>query len=361
MAFKLCLLQFLNGFKDSLFGFINFFQKQKLLRQKQQQQQQAQGQNSKTSNKPNAQSSNDKLYQRLIQSCILNGIFLLSCILMFNFILMPILNAIAYKIISESYHNLITDYLNPIIQVLFSFVWILPVFLLSKIFNVLCHQEIADIAYVQKYGKPQTFQKFTLSQVIADTVFSCTLELIFLVQSSFMNLIPIFWLNQLLCHVHLAFLYSLYAFEYKLCNMSWDIKKRIAFIETRWAYFLGFGLSLSIILSFAGSYIYCATLFASIFPAFILSAIEAESENLSPIVYYKMEEDGNNVLNKRVIQVKLPLFKFSLYATDFLFKIFSKKQTTKLNQQQIQNSSVAKGKDNFTAHIKSGFTIRKTN
>jgi etoposide-induced 2.4 mRNA len=143
--------------------------------------------------------------------------------------------------------------------------------------------------------------------------------------------------------------------------MSWDIKKRIAFIETRWAYFLGFGLSLSIILSFAGSYIYCATLFASIFPAFILSAIEAESENLSPIVYYKMEEDGNNVLNKRVIQVKLPLFKFSLYATDFLFKIFSKKQTTKLNQQQIQNSSGAKGKDNFTAHLKSGFTIRKTN
>jgi len=356
MAFKLCLLQFLNGFKDSLFGFIQFFQKQKALKQRL-----AQLQNAKTSTKTNAQSSNDKLYQRLIQSCILNGIFLLSCILMFNFILMPILNAIAYKLISETYHNLITDYLNPIIQVLFSFVWILPVFLLSKIFNVLCHQEIADIAYVQKYGKPQTFQKFTLSQVIADTVFSCTLELIFLVQSSFMNLIPIFWLNQILCHVHLAFLYSLYAFEYKLCNMSWDIKKRIAFIESRWAYFLGFGLSLSIILSFAGSYIYCATLFASIFPAFILSAIEAESENLSQIVYYKMEDDGNGVLNKKTIQVKLPLFKLSLYATDLLFKIFSKKQTTKINQQQTQNSNSTRSKDNFAAHVNSGFTIRKTN
>ena len=356
MAFKLCLLQFLNGFKDSLFGFVKFFQKQKFLKQRQ-----AQIQNSKNLTKANAQSSNDKLYQRLIQSCILNGIFLLSCILMFNFILMPILNAIAYKLMSETYHNLITDYLNPIIQVLFSFVWILPVFLLSKIFNVLCHQEIADIAYIQKYGKPQTFQKFTLSQVIADTVFSCTLELIFLVQSSFMNLIPIFWLNQILCHVHLAFLYALYAFEYKLCNMSWDIKKRIAFIETRWAYFLGFGLSLSIILSFAGSYIYSATLFASIFPAFILSAIEAESENLSPIFYQKLENDGNGIVNKKNIQVKLPLFKLSLYATDFVFKIFSKKQTNKINPQQIQNSNSARSKENFTAHINSGFTIRKTN
>ena len=63
MAFKLCLLQFLNGFKDSLFGFVKFFQKQKILKQRQ-----AQIQNSKNLTKANAQSSNDKLYQRLIQS-----------------------------------------------------------------------------------------------------------------------------------------------------------------------------------------------------------------------------------------------------------------------------------------------------
>ena len=180
MAFKLCLLQFLNGFKDSLFGFVKFFQKQKQLNQ--QKKVPSDKPKANSSAKSTALSSNDKLYQRLIQSCILNGIFLLLCILIFNFVLIPILNAIAYKLISDKYHSLITDYLNPIIQLLFSFVWILPVFLLSKIFNVLCHQEIADIAYAQKYGAPRLFQKLTISEVIADTLFSCTLELIFLVQ-----------------------------------------------------------------------------------------------------------------------------------------------------------------------------------
>ena len=361
MAFKLCLIQFLNGFKDSLFGFIKFFQKQKQLNyQKSQQQLKSSSSSSgQSATKPN-NSSNDKLYQRLIQSCILNGIFLLSCILIFNFVLIPILNAIAYKLITDKYNNLITDYLNPIIQMLFSFVWILPVFLLSKIFNVLCHQEIADIAYAQKYGKPQIFQKFTLAQVIADTVFSCTLELIFLVQSSFMNLIPIYWLNQVMCHVHLAFLYSLYAFEYKLCNMSWDIKQRIAFIESRWAYFFGFGLSLSIIVSFAGSYIYNATLFASIFPAFILSAIEADSEHLRPIVYIKKETQFSGSTSSKSVHVKLPLFRFSLYLTDLIFKLFAKKQNIKINQQQkSQKTGTSQNKD--FAQLAAGFTIRKTN
>ena len=173
-----------------------------------------------------------------------------------------------------------------------------------------------------------------------------------------MNLVPIFWLNQILCHVHLAFLYSLYAFEYKLCNMSWDIKKRIAFIESRWAYFLGFGLSLSIILSFSGSYIYCATLFASIFPAFILSAIETNSERMSQIVYFKADKSDPFNSHSKAVQVNLPLFRFSLYLTDLIFKLFAKKQTVKLNQSHQSQKS---GHNKDFAHISSGFTIRKTN
>jgi etoposide-induced 2.4 mRNA len=369
--FKICLYQFINGFKDSLFGFMKFIQRQKKLAQILNESNNNANQTKKlpslttntkisstsstsnSSTKSTLAKNHEKLYQRLLQSCLLNGIFLLSCILTFNIILIPILNWFAYKLISERNHNLITDYLNPIIQLLFSFVWILPVFLLSKIFNVLCHQEIADCAYSQKYGKPQIFQKFTIAQVIADTVFSCTMELIFLVQSSIMTLIPSSFLNQFLCHVHLSFLYSLYAFEYKFCNMSWDIKKRIHHIESRWPYYLGFGLSLSIIVSFAPSYIYSATLFASIFPAFILSAIEADSERLNPIVYLKPDEMNPGMA--KPVTLAVPLFKFSIYLTDVIFKLFAKKQNNKLqssannfNQQREQKTGAV-------------FNIRKTN
>lgn len=296
--------------------------------------------------------NSEKLYQRLFQSCILNGIFLFSCICIFNYLLIPILNWFAFKLISETNHNLIHDYLNPIIQLLFSSVWILPVFLLSKIFNVLCHQEIADIAYMQKYGKPQIFQNFSIAEVIADTVFSCTMELIFLVQSSFMTLIPSIWLNNLLCHVHMAFLYSLYAFEYKLCNKSWDIKRRIHHIESRWPYYIGFGLSFSLILSLANSYIYSATLFASLFPAYILSAIESDSENLPPIMYYK--NDFNHPNGVKPVPLTIPLFRFSINLTDLIFKMATKSQSNKKLANQQTSSSQPMNQSQM-------FTIRKTN
>ena len=368
-TFKICLTQFVSGFKDSIFGFIKFIQRQKkvatLLSE-------ASGTNGRTSSsnkkyptltnstkvttpKSSAAKNNEKLYQRLLQSCMLNGIFLLLCILLFNYLLIPVLNFFAFNLISERNHSLITDYMNPSIQLIFSFVWIAPVFLLSKIFNVLCHQEIADIAFMQKYGKPQIYQKYTIAQVIADTVFSCTMEMIFLIQSSFMTLMPSSMLNQLLCHIHLSFLYALYAFEYKFCNLSWDIKKRIHHIETRWPYYLGFGLSLSIILSFTNSYIYSATLFAFIFPAFILSAIEADSERLQPIIYYK--QDGSEL---RPVTLAVPLFKFAIYLTDMVFKIFTKKRKAAASTKNSQQAN-GNGSNSLRPPPHAVFTIRKTN
>ncbi|CAF0847095.1 unnamed protein product [Brachionus calyciflorus] len=340
---KVCLVQFLNGFKDSLYGFIKFIQKQKKLTTTLTSQEA-----NKKSNKPNKDNilkQNDKLYKRLFQSCILNGIFLFSCICTFNYVLIPVLNAIAFKVINVSNHDLIHNYLNPTIQIIFSSVWILPVFLLSKIFNVLCHQEIADISYEQKYGKPKIFETFSISQVIADAFFSCTMELIFLIQSSCMGLIPATWLNTLLCHVHTSFLYSLYAFEYKLCNMSWDIRKRIHHIESRWPYYLGFGMSMSLILSFAGSYIYSATLFGFIFPAFILSAIESDSEKLQPVMYLK--RDLNSPSEFKPQQLTIPLFNLSIYITDLLFKFFTSKPNKKVSE--------------VNKPVQQTFTIRKTN
>jgi etoposide-induced 2.4 mRNA len=343
---KVCLVQFVYGFTDSLYGCVKFIQKQKRLS--------ASLAEEAAKNKPKTPrhdmlnlkaKSNEKLYKRLIQSCILNGVFLFLCICCFNYILMPVLNAVAFRLISVSNHDWIHNYINPFIQILFSSVWIMPVFFLSKVFNVLCHQEIADIAYEQKHGKPKIYKKFSFSEVIADTVFSCTMQLVFLVQSSCMGLIPATWLNNVVCHVHTSFLYSLYAFEYKLCNMGWDIETRIHHIESRWPYYLGFGLSMSLILSYAGSYIYSATLFGFIFPAFILASIESDSENLPRVMYLK--QDFNAASGYTEHELTVPLFKFSIYATDFLFKVFSSRrmaQSKPLAQPQQQ-----------------AFTIRKTN
>lgn len=359
MPLKICIVQFLHGIKDSLYGCIKFFAHQKIINA---QNILNQKRKSSANSKSSSTKKSDKLYQRLFESCILNGVFLLSCMLAFHFVLLPVLNYIYYRILSPEKHVLINTYLNPVLQLVFSFVWILPVFLLSKIFNLLWHQEIADIAFVQKYDnekiKKYQSEKPQISQAIADTIFSCTMELIFLIQSALINFIPIIWVSNLLTHVHLAFLYSLYAFEYKWFNMSWDIEKRISFIETRWPYFFGFGLTLSIILSFAGSYFYCATLFAFIFPAFIISSIESDCEHLKPVIYYK--SDPNSMNGLRPVQFKLPLFRLALKVTDFLFKLFDKKKkkmemTTKNSQKMSGNAY------NQYNPARANFTIHKTN
>jgi DNA phosphorothioation-dependent restriction protein DptG len=126
MLIKLLILHFLNGVRDSVCGCFRFFKK----RRTQTTSTSTNNKNSSSSSSSNNNNNNDKLYQRLLQSCILNGIFLLSCIIAFNYILIPLLNMIAFKILSTSNHNLVTNYFNPLIQLLFSFIWILPVFLL---------------------------------------------------------------------------------------------------------------------------------------------------------------------------------------------------------------------------------------
>lgn len=335
---KVCLVQFLNGFKDSLVGSIKFFQRQNAIL--------AGGQATRSLGKKQL-SKNDKFYTNLIQSSILNGVFLFLCICIFNYILMPVLNSIAFTLISASNHNLINNYLNPCFQILFSSVWILPVFLLCKLFNLIWHQEIADIAYEFKYGKPKSNPNQSFSDFIADMVFSVTMQLIFLVQSSLMGLIPAPWLSTILGHFHTSFLYALYAFEYKLCNRGLDIRKRIEHIELRWPYFWGFGLSMSLILSVADAYIYNAALFGFIFPAFILSAIESDSEKLDPVMYLK--RDINSQTGFETHQFRIKLFKISIYVTDYIFKIFNKKEIEKLKQK------------NSKPIQQQNFTIRKTN
>ena len=74
MNFKIAIIQFIQGFKDSYNGLIKIYQEQKK-------------EVNKISNNSNSSQQNKlslKLKQRIVQSCILNGLFLLSCILIYQ-------------------------------------------------------------------------------------------------------------------------------------------------------------------------------------------------------------------------------------------------------------------------------------
>ncbi|XP_050520465.1 etoposide-induced protein 2.4 homolog [Daktulosphaira vitifoliae] len=212
-----------------------------------------------------------KMLQRIIQCCTLNGgIFCLS-ILIFEYIILPVLD----YVLTVAFGNLNQDiwyWTRSLLSWTFGAVWVLPIFLISKIINSLWFQDIADIAFQQKKGEPQKLTK--ISKVIADFSFSLIVQFLFLIQSYLVSMVPSKVVSNVLGILHLSLLYSLYSFEYKWCNMGIELNSRLSIIENCWPYFLGFGFPLAIITSMPESYIISGCLFSILFPVFIISANE---------------------------------------------------------------------------------------
>ncbi len=163
-------------------------------------------------------------------------------------------------------------------------------------------------------------------------------------QSSVTLYLPINGINQILFHFHISSLYSLYAFEYKWVNMGWNIKERLNYIETKWPYFFGFGLSLSLITSLSTSYVLNATLFAFLFPALLLSAVESDCGEL------------NRQHSKPILFTSVHLFDLSTFITDRLFRLI-KFLADKSRTKKTNSATIAKTERN----MKQQFSLRKTN
>lgn len=114
-------------------------------------------------------------------------------------------------------------------------------------------QDIADSAYRYTRGRPHFMQ--SVSKLVADSLFSILVQAFFLVQTLLVSYIPIYMVGYGLSLVHSCLLYSLYAFEYRWFNMGWELHKRLAYIETNWPYFIGFGLPLTIFTHLSDSWI----------------------------------------------------------------------------------------------------------
>ncbi|CAH0407106.1 unnamed protein product [Chilo suppressalis] len=216
-----------------------------------------------------------KVLTRVLQSCILNGFIFLLSILVFEYALLP---AVKYLVTIVFGHNPgvahnVWAWMQPFLSMTFRMIWVLPLFLLSKLVNSLWFQDIADSAYRHRRGRPQFMS--SVSKIIADSLFSLLVQALFLVQSMLVSMLPITYIGELLCLVHMCLLYALYSFEYKWFNMGWELHKRLTFIETNWPYFLGFGLPLAVLTEIPESYIISGCVFSIFFPVFILSGNEA--------------------------------------------------------------------------------------
>lgn len=223
----------------------------------------------------NSKAGDPKVLHRIFQCCALNGgVFGLS-IVVFNYVLLPCVFFLITLLFGNSQSaNTIWRWLHPLLSCTFQALWVLPLFILSKIVNSLWFQDIADLAYRQIRGRPPQLLP-SLSRVLADTLFSVLVQVLFLIQSLLVGILPIGRVSDVVSLLHLSLLYSLYAFEYTWFNMGWELHRRLSFIEENWPYFVGFGVPLAVLTSWPSSFFISGCIFSILFPLFIISSHEA--------------------------------------------------------------------------------------
>jgi len=184
---------------------------------------------------------------------------------------LPALRWLTLKLGNQNEDNFM--FIEHILHNLFSILWILPLSTLSKFICSFWFTDVSKLAYTMRYGRPHTS---SVSLIIADIIYTIIFEIIFLLQTYIVGYIltDFYWLHHIAMAVHWCLLYSLYSFEYKWFNMGITFDKRLMILQTRWPYFLGFGLPMYLISNASVPYYQStasACLYLSSFPFFIVS------------------------------------------------------------------------------------------
>lgn len=250
-----------------------------------------------------------RILERTGKCCLLNGVVFCFSIFLFDMALIPFVRAVIMFAFGQASGVYLCETIFPVLNITFATLWILPIYLLSKVVNAIWFADIADVAFKKSAaGRPRLMNSLSIS--LADTVFSIVVELIFLVQGNICTyIIPIAFVGQAVNMFHMCLLHSLYCFEYKWFNQGLELHKRLSYIENHWPYFLGFGLPLAIVTSLPSSQIVSGCFFSVLFPLFIVSGNQAQvvvQPNDVPIRIFHPTIVLSNAIFARTLQKTSP-------------------------------------------------------
>ncbi|XP_055330949.1 etoposide-induced protein 2.4 homolog [Paramacrobiotus metropolitanus] len=274
---------FVHGLHDSIVGFVSFYKLDQVAAKSEKEEHRnvvlTELQRRRAEKQPKKLEKKDeppKIRKRILQCCLLNGGVFLASIFVFNHMILPILEIVTHLMLGheEGIRSTVWSWLSFMSSWLFKFLWILPLFILSKVVSFIWFQDIADAAYVKVHRKPSAM-RVSLGTLIADLLFSLLIQTLFLCQAQLTSVLPIPAMAQFLSIFHISLLNAFYAFEYKWLNMGWEVNERLHYVESRWTYFMGFGLPLALATFLADNYWIGGCIFSVLFPLLIVSANSA--------------------------------------------------------------------------------------
>jgi etoposide-induced 2.4 mRNA len=195
--------------------------------------------------------------------------------LCFHYLFLPVFRRLFYTLagVDSSSSSRPLLFIQHILTYTFNFLWLIPAFIISKFVNSYWFRDIADGVFKKLMKNKRSLPALQFSRAISDVLFSITMQIFFLIQSTIIILIPIPVLATVIGHMCLCLLYSFYAFEYAWIYANLTVKQRVERIESYWPYFLGFGLPLTIISTqLFKSIIVNECIFSILFPFAIVAA-----------------------------------------------------------------------------------------
>ena len=192
-----------------------------------------------------------KVRSKLFQCLLLNGIIFLGSIVVFHWLLAPVLSRFIGFVLpnrdsSAGVHEAIGTWLAWVYYSL----WIAPLYIVTFILNTIWYRDIAidSVDFFSKHVSVGTQSTGASDSVSASLPF----QIADILLRSLFNLVYLGYLTvlapyRILYAISLAFLISFNAFEFKYRQFSFS--QKINLIESNWVYFLSFSLWVAILVT----------------------------------------------------------------------------------------------------------------